>query len=116
MRLPLCSITSIALLNAAPPLCASDAIRLTGREAEAVQVAVTAFRDKTQHFYFGDLRHFSVECHRHGKQIEILFDPDLPRHPLPSDPEMGGRTRYGYVVRYWLSLDTLKIVKLEFAR
>jgi hypothetical protein len=99
----------------AHPVRAAQRIQLSGREAEAVHVSVTAFTDKA-HFFYGDLRHFSVEFQRRGKNVEITFLPDEPQHRRASDPEVGGRTRFGYEVHYLISLDSLKVIKIEFAR
>jgi hypothetical protein len=109
-------VIALALLQPLSALAsAPESARLTGREAEALRVAVEAFHAKT-HFPFGDLRHFTVEWKRHGKALEIIFIPDEPKHPGPRDPEVGGHTRYGQEVHYLVSLDSLKILKLEFAR
>jgi hypothetical protein len=93
---------------------------LLGREAEAIAVAVGDFH-KNQgktidgSIMFGDLRHYTVELKRHGKEVEIIFIPDMP--PLKSNEAgTGGGTIYGCEVHYFVSLQTLKIMRFHFSR
>jgi hypothetical protein len=100
---------------------AADTVRLTGREAEAVQVATQVFKskqgskDQEGHPVYGDLRHYTVEIERHGRKLEVVFVPEQP--PLkPHEAGTGGSTIYGWEVHYIIALDHMKILEEHYAR
>ena len=104
----------ILAITAAQFVSAAETTELTGREIEAVSVAVAAFK-RGRYSASGDLRHFTVELDRHGKQLEVTFVPNIP--PLrPNEGGTGGGNIYGSEVHYYVALDTLKIVRMHFAR
>jgi hypothetical protein len=95
---------------------AAESPSIRGREAEAIAVALHAFKSKQDSTYqgkpvYGDLRHYSVVLARHAKTIEVIFVPD-------ADPQSktGGSTDYGWEVHYMIQLKTLTILKEDYAR
>jgi hypothetical protein len=99
----------------------ADAVHLTGREAEAVQLATQVFKskqgskDKEGQPVYGDLRHYAVEIERQGRQLEVVFVPEPP--PLkPNEAGTGGSTIYGWEVHYIIALDRMKILEEHYAR
>jgi hypothetical protein len=101
---------------------ARDPVHLTGRESEAVSVAVGEFhKDQGKRMVddgslmFGDLRHYTVDLERHGQQVEVIFIPDSPRLKA-NEAGTGGSTIYGWVVQYSVSLKTLKVTGPTFAK
>lgn len=101
-------------------LAAGESSQLTGRESEAIAVAVADFHNNQGKtidgsIMFGDLRRYTVDLKRHGKELEIIFVPDMP--PLkPNEAGTGGGTIYGWEVYYFVSLKTLKIIRFHFSR
>jgi hypothetical protein len=93
---------------------------LTGREAEAIQLATQMFKSKQGTNYagwpvYGDLRHYTVELERRGRKLEITFVPEQP--PLKANEAgTGGGTKYGWEVHYIISLDRMKILEEHYAR
>ena len=104
----------ILAVTAAQFASAAGTTTLTGREVEAVGVAVAAFK-RGRYSKSGDLRHFTVELDRHGKQLEVTFVPNLPRL-RPNEAGTGGSNIYGDEVHYYVALSSLKIVRMHFAR
>jgi hypothetical protein len=49
-----------------------ETVHLTGREAEAIRLATSDFVAK-HYSRSGDLRHYTVEIERQGKNVEIAF-------------------------------------------
>jgi hypothetical protein len=99
----------------------ADTVNLTGREAEAVQLATQVFKskqgpkDQAGLPVYGDLRHYTVEIERRGRRLEIVFVPEQP--PLkPNEAGTGGSTIYGWEVHYIIALDRMKIVEEHYAR
>ena len=66
------------------PLAQGEAVKLSGPEAEAVNLATRDFLAK-HYSRSGDLRHYTVEIERHGKSVEILLLPDEPRPLRPNE-------------------------------
>ena len=93
---------------------AGEAIRLIGREPEALALAVSDFKKKHVSIS-GDLRHYTVDLKRHGKELEIVFAPDQSRLG-PNEAGTGGGTAYGLEVSYFISLDRIEIVRFYLAR
>ena len=59
---------------------AADERRITGREAEAIAVALADFKSKQGSKVdgkpvYGDLRHYSLILERHHDQLHIVFMP-----------------------------------------
>jgi hypothetical protein len=99
----------------------ADTVHLTGREAEAVQLATQVFKskqgskDQEGHPVYGDLRHYTVQIERHGRKLEVIFVPEEP--PLkPNEAGTGGSTIYGWEVHYIIALDRMKILEEQYAR
>src|SRR5205085_2385405 len=115
------SVVGICILSIQRVL-GGDVIHLTGRESEAIRVAVGEFhKDQGKRMVndgslmFGDLRHYTVDLERHGQRVEVIFIPDSP--PLKANEAgTGGSTLYGWVVQYSVSLKTLKVTGPTFAR
>jgi hypothetical protein len=113
------SLLSVLLL----PLVAyaADSVHLSGREAEAIQLATKVFKskqgrkDQEGHPVYGDLKHYTVEVVRHGGKLEVVFVPEEP--PLkPNEAGTGGSTIYGSEVHYIIALDHMKILEEQYAR
>ena len=94
---------------------------ISGREAEALAIAVAEFHrhqgtrtDRGEPVY-GDLRHYTVEFRsRHGI-LSATFAPELgPRDR--KEGTVGGGTQYGIEVTYDVSLQSLKVVRTHWAR
>jgi hypothetical protein len=99
----------------------ADTVHLTGREAEAIQLATKVFKskqgreDQEGHPVYGDLKHYTVEVERHGGKLEVVFVPEEP--PLkPNEAGTGGTTIYGWEVHYIIALDQMKILQEHYAR
>jgi hypothetical protein len=105
-------------------LCRGSAIaadtRISGKEAEAVAIAVGIFKSKQGSkvdglSVYGDLRHYSVQVERTQNRLEITFVPEQP--PLkPNEAGTGGSTVYGWEVAYVFSLSPLKVIEEHYAR
>jgi hypothetical protein len=96
-------------------------IRISGREAQAVAVAVREFEkhqgtktEKGEPVY-GDLRHYDVELRRMGDVLEVGFGPRSGPRDI-KEGAVGGRGQYGIETYYEVSLKTLKILRQTFAR
>jgi hypothetical protein len=101
---------------------AADERKLTGREAEAVALALNTFKAahrKSPKFY-GDLKHYSVSVEREGGKVDVAFVPDPSPIPpnIPKDQwlSIGGGTAYGNVVHYIISLEHMKILDEVYER
>src|SRR5262249_25530370 len=98
---------------------AADEVHLTGREAEAIQLATKVFKSKQGstdhegHPVYGDLKHYDVDVERHGRKLEVIF---LPKWAPSEQPHPGGSTDYGWEVHYIISLDQMKILEEHYAR
>src|SRR5438874_137806 len=84
---------------------AADEPELTGREAEAVALAIQSFRASRRNNpkFYGDLKHYTVFVEPRGRQVDVVFVPDSsPKPPHVTEPyvELGGRTVYGAEVHY----------------
>jgi hypothetical protein len=99
----------------AAPLAYGEAVKLSGREAEAVNLATRDFIAK-HYSRSGDLRHYTVEMERRGRTVEITFLPDEPRPLRPNEAGTGSGTAFGLCVTYIVSLSPPKIVRFYFAR
>ena len=95
--------------------------KLTGREAQAVVIAVHEFEkhkgSKTEKGepVYGDLNHYKVYLAKREDIVQVGFAPDLG--PIDRrERTLGGRTQYGIETYYEVSLKTLKIVRQTFAR
>jgi hypothetical protein len=87
---------------------------MRGDEAAAVAVAVERFKS-----LYGkpDLRHYSVEYARRGKELDVIFIADEPKkHSEPNYARTGGGSIYGPDIRYVVSLTTLKMLRFNFYR
>jgi hypothetical protein len=100
---------------------AADEKEVTGREAEAIALAVNTFQaeHRKEPKFYGDLKHYTVSIERQGRQVDVVFIPD--RSPKPRNVpepylELGGSTVYGSEVHYIISLDRMKILKEHYAR
>jgi hypothetical protein len=113
--------TLLALLLLPLASYGAETVHLTGREAEAVQLATQVFRskqgskDQAGHPVYGNLRHYTVEIERRGRRLEVVFVPEQP--PLkPNEAGTGGSTIYGWEVHYIIALDHMKILEEHYAR
>ena len=94
--------------------------RISGKEAEAIAIAVRIFKSKQGskfegHPVYGDLRHYTIALERTRNRLEVTFVPDQP--PLkPNEAGTGGSTIYGWEVVYVFSLNPLKMVEEHYAR
>ena len=98
---------------------AAEPVHLTGREAEAIQLATKVFKskqgskDQDGHPVYGDLRHYKVQLERRGRKVEIAFVPEW----APTEkPRPGGSTDYGWEVHYIIALDQMNILEEHYAR
>lgn len=121
------SLLTLGLLALMPQIAVTEPLewkqitQLTGREAEAVGIAVREFqkhkgtKTDTGEPVYGDLKHYTVSVKRREAVVEIGFAPELgpkdKRHPVA-----GGRTQYGIETYYEISLETLKVLRQTFAR
>jgi hypothetical protein len=108
------SVAIILTIHAAA-LAHGETVKLSGREAEAISFAMGDFVAK-HYSRSRDLRHYTVEIERHGKTAEIVFLPDEPRPPRPTEAGTGSGTAYGLCVTYVVALNPPKIVRFYFAR
>ena len=108
----LIAIAALALMQTA---AMAESIELSGREVDAIGVAVAAFK-RGRYSASGGLAHFTVEVDRHGKQLEITFVPDQPPLRRPNEAATGGSTIYGQEVHFFVALDSLRIVRWHLAR
>jgi hypothetical protein len=98
---------------------AAEPVRLTGREAEAIQLATKVFKskqgskDQQGHPVYGDLKHYTVEVERHGRKLEVVF---IPGWASAEKPHPGGSTDYGWEVHYIIALDQMTILEEHYAR
>ena len=101
---------------------AADDRELTGREAEAVALAVNTFQasHRKEPKLYGDLKHYTVTFERRGRKLDVGFIPDpspRPRNIGKNQPYIEfGSTVYGTGVDYLISLDRMKILKETFSR
>jgi hypothetical protein len=98
---------------------AAEPVRLSGREAEAIELATQVFKskqgskDEEGHPVYGDLKHYTVQIERHGPNLEVVFVAEW----APSEkPHPGGSTDYGWEVHYIIALDQMKILEEHYAR
>jgi hypothetical protein len=94
---------------------AAELRELRGREAEAIVVAVAAFKHGP-YSPAHDLAYFAMELERKGQQLKVTFIPDDPANPGPNHVGTGGSTIYGQEVSFYVSLRSLKIVRWHLAR
>jgi hypothetical protein len=92
---------------------AEEAVKLRGSEVAATALAVDAFK---KIYAKPDLRHYSVQLSRHGKQLEITFIADTPKTYAPGTAGTGGGSKFGPDMTYVVSLDPLKIISFNFYR
>ena len=103
-----------------PSLSAFAQSRVSGKEAEAIAIAVQTFKSKQGSKIdgapvYGDLRHYSVQLERKRNRLEVTFVPQQP--PLkPNEAGTGGSTIYGWEVIYVFSLSPLKMLDEHYAR
>lgn len=95
--------------------------KLTGREAQAVAIAVHEFEkhqgtktNKGEPVY-GDLQHYHVHLAKRENTLQVGFAPDLGPKDI-KEGTVGGGTQYGIETYYEVSLKTLKILRQTFAR
>jgi len=96
-------------------LAHGEAVKLSGSDAEAVNLATRDFIAK-HYSRSGDLRHYTVEMERRGRTVEITFLPDEPRSLRANEAGTGSGTAYGLCVTYIVSLSPPKIARFYFAR
>ena len=114
------SVRSLLALLVLPVMSyAAEEVHLTGREAEAIQLATKVFKskqgskDQEGHPVYGDLRHYKVQLERHGRKVEVAFVPEW----APTEkPHPGSSTDYGWEVHYIIALDQMKILEEHYAR
>ena len=87
-------------------------VELKGREVAAIDVALRQFRED-RFSTSGDLKHFTVELHRHPGKLAVSFFPEY--HP-PSQRGLPGRNKHGTYITYFVSLRTFKVVGYTFQR
>jgi hypothetical protein len=100
---------------------AADERKFTGREAEAVALAVKTFQaeHRKEPKFYGDLKHYSVSVERQPSRLEVAFIPDPSPKPKLAKNQYWlefGSTIYGSGVTYVISLDRMKILKETFMR
>jgi hypothetical protein len=103
---------------------AAEPREISGREAEAVALALKLFKskqgskDQSGHPVYGDLQHYTIELRRDGIRLEVAFVPGFgPKDKGPDGTHtLGGATQYGWAVVYVISLDKMKIVDEHYAR
>jgi len=110
-----CLIIALLLSRAA----AAD-FRITGKEAEAIAIAVRIFKSKQGskyegHLVYGDLRHYTVELERTRNRLEVTFVPEQPSLKS-NEAGTGGSTIHGWEVAYVFSLNPLRMVQEHYAR
>jgi len=105
---------AVALFHSIPSTH-GETVKLSGREAEAVNLATRDFIAK-HYSKSGDLRHYTVEMERRGRTVEITFLPDEPRPLRLNEAGTGSGTAYGLCVTYIVSLGPPKIIRFYFAR
>jgi hypothetical protein len=91
----------------------ADLVTLRGPALAAANVAIADFKKLNPK---ADLRHYSVELIRHGKDLEVTLIPDLPAHFPPGRAGTGGETVYGPSMTYVVSIERLKILRFNFHR
>ena len=92
----------------------ASAAEMRGTEAVAIAVAVENFK---KIYAKPNLRHYSVEWRRRGRELEITFLADQPKKQFaPGEAGTGGGTIYGPDMTYVVSLTTLKILRYNFYR
>ena len=96
-------------------------ITISGREAQAVAVAVREFEKhqgtKTQEGepVYGDLQHYKIELQPMRRDVlEVGFVPKSGPKDI-KEGAVGGRGQYGIETHYEVSLKTLKIERQTFA-
>ena len=102
---------------------ATEEREMTGREAEAIELATRTFKRKrlTEPKFYGDLQRYRVFLERHGESVEVTFLPDRSPRPrnIPKEQpwlELGGGSAYGREVHFHISLRTMKIVREDYAK
>jgi hypothetical protein len=108
------SVAMIALFHIVP-FAHGEPVKLTGPEAEAINLATRDFIAK-HYSRSGDLRHYAAEIERQGRTIEIVFLPDEPRPLGLNEAGTGSGTAYGLCVTYIVPLSPPKITRFYFAR
>lgn len=93
--------------------CLAGDIKLTGSEAVALGLAVDAFK---QIYAKPDLRHYTVQLKRRGKQLEVTFVGETPKTYPPGTAGTGGGSSFGPDMTYVVALDPAKIVSSNFYR
>jgi hypothetical protein len=110
-------ITSVLIagLILSHSVVARDKTNLIGAEAEAISVAVEAFK---KIYAKPALRHYTVQLARRRKnELEITFVADNPEKVDSGHPgTVGGGTIYGPDMTYVVSLKTFKILRYNFYR
>ena len=105
-------VRSLVILIVLASQALAGAIR--GDEAAAIAVAVEQFKNI---YAKPDLRHYSVEYARHGRDLAVTFIADEPtKHPAPNHAQTGGGSIYGPDMTYVVSLSTLKVLRFNFYR
>lgn len=101
---------------------ATDLRELTGREAEAVALALKVFKskqgskDEAGHPVYGDLKHYSVELRRDADKLQVAFVPETRDSTASGPYTVGGATEYGWAVIYVIALDKMKILDEHYSR
>jgi hypothetical protein len=82
-------ITAIVLggLISSEIAVALDNTHLAGDEVAAMSVGVEAFK---KIYAKPDLRHYTVELNRHGKDLDVTFVPDQPEKVNAKHPGLAG--------------------------
>src|SRR5947209_657996 len=119
------TLAVVALAFASSSLMASER-EFTGREAQAIALAVHTFkttrypRRRSDDLAYGDLDHFTVSLERHNDELEVIFVPDPSPKPqrYKNVPylELGGTSVYGSEVHYHISLRRMKILRETYGR